>query len=105
LHDDILATLILEAFDDLISRHLFHVRFRYLLILNRTEVAGSKLPETEFLLPGRGIDGDWNVNQSETNAPFPNWTHTLDEGLILYARKQGHVNGSGVGATEASGSA
>src|SRR5205823_3600454 len=51
---------------------------RHLFVSDRTEIAGTKLPETKLLLSRSGINRHWNVNQPEANAAFPDRTHTRE---------------------------
>src|SRR5436190_21905984 len=76
LHHDIMTALEFEALYDLIGWNFLRVGFRHLFVSDRTEIAGTKLPETKLLLSGGGINRDWNVNQPEADAAFPDRTHT-----------------------------
>src|SRR4029077_8409897 len=67
---------ILVALDDLVPRNFPAVLFRDALVIHGTQVALAKKTKLELLLPSRWIQGDGNVNQAETDAPFPNCTHT-----------------------------
>src|SRR4029450_5228970 len=49
LHHNIPTALVFKAFYNLIGRNLLRVRFRHFFVFDRTEVAGTKLPETKLL--------------------------------------------------------
>src|ERR1041384_8826423 len=75
-HHNIPTALVFQALYDLVGGNLFRVRFRHLFVFNRTEIAGTKLPEAKLLLSGGRINSHWDINQPETDAAFPNWAHT-----------------------------
>jgi hypothetical protein len=64
------------AFDDLVLRNFPAVLFRDVFVIHGTQVALAKETKLELRLPSCRIQGDRNVNQAETDAPFPNCTHT-----------------------------
>src|SRR5262249_28044718 len=76
LHHNITTPLVFEAFYDLVGWTFFRVRFRDLFVSDRTEIAGTKLPETKLLLSRGGINRHWNVNQPKADAAFPDRTPT-----------------------------
>src|SRR6202043_3602415 len=73
---DVFSFFILVAFDNLVPRNLPAVLFRDAFVIHGTQVALAKETKLELRLPSRRIQGDGNVNQTETDAPFPNCTHT-----------------------------
>src|SRR5215813_8198774 len=78
LHHNVTTALEFEALYDLVGWNLLRVRFRHLFVSDRTEIAGTKLPETKLLLPRSGINRNRNVNQTEADAAFPDGTHTRE---------------------------
>src|SRR5438045_9789910 len=76
LQDNIASAVVFETFHDLVRGDFFRVGFRDLLILDRAQVGGAKLPETELLFLGRRIDGYRNVNETEADTALPNRTHS-----------------------------
>src|SRR5438045_1064943 len=76
LQDNITSALVFEPFHDLVRGDFLRVGFRDLLILDRAQVAGAKLPETELLFAGRRINGDGNVNETEADTALPDRTHS-----------------------------
>src|SRR6516165_7087396 len=77
-HHNVATALIFEALYDLVGRHFLRVGFRYLFVSDWTEVAGTKLPETNLLLSRGGVNRNRNVNQPEADAAFPDGTHTRE---------------------------
>src|SRR5437588_12946828 len=76
LQDNITSALVFEPFHDLVRGDFLRVGFRDFLILNRAQVGGAKLPETELFFAGRRIDGYRNVNETEADTALPNSTHS-----------------------------
>src|SRR5215475_9027110 len=77
-HHNITTALEFEALYDLVGWNFLRVRFRHLFVSDRTEIAGTKLPETKLLLACGRINRHWNVNQPEADAAFPDGTHTRE---------------------------
>src|ERR1051325_6440023 len=75
LHHNIPTALVFKAFYNLIGGNLLRVRFRHFFLFDRTEVAGTKLPETKLLLSRGGINGHGNVDQPKADAAFPDGAH------------------------------
>ena len=73
-----MTALEFEALYDLVGWNFLRVRFRHLFVFDRTEIAGTKLPETKLLLSRGGVNRHWNVNQPEADAAFPDGTHTRE---------------------------
>jgi hypothetical protein len=71
-----MTTLVFETLYDLFGWNFLRVRFRHLFVFDRTEIAGTELPETKLLLSRSGINRHWNVNQAEADASFPNGAHS-----------------------------
>src|SRR4029077_2258247 len=71
LHYNVTAALVLEAFYDLVGGNFLRGRFRHLLIFNRAEIAGTKLPKTNLLFTRGWINRHRDINQPEANAAFP----------------------------------
>src|SRR6266404_9948206 len=75
LHHNIMAVFVFEALYDLVGRNFFRVRFRHFFVFDRAEIAGTKLSKTKLLLTRGGINGHWNINQTETDTAFPDGSH------------------------------
>src|SRR5262249_4453239 len=79
---NVTAALVFEALYDLVAWNFLRVRFRHLFVSDGTEIAGTKLPETKFLLTRGRINRHRNINQSEADAAFPDGTH--ESGFSLF---------------------
>src|ERR1041385_6679430 len=75
-HHNIPTALVFKALYDLVGGNLFRVRFRPLFVFNRSEIAGTNLPEAKLLLSRGWINSHRAINEPETDAAFPNGAHT-----------------------------
>src|SRR4029450_10894701 len=62
LHYNVTTALEFEALYDLVGWNFLRVRFRHLFVSDLTEIARTKLPETNLLLSRGGINRHWNIN-------------------------------------------
>src|SRR5262245_19570269 len=77
-HHNVTTSFIFKAFYDLIGGNLPRVGFRHFFVFDRTEIAGTKLPETKLLLSRGWINGHGNVDQPKADAAFPDGAHTRE---------------------------
>src|SRR5438132_3519053 len=71
LEHDVFSLLILIPLHDLVPGNLLAVFFSDTLVVYRTQIALAQQTKLEFLTSRGGIQGDRNVNQTETDAAFP----------------------------------
>src|SRR5206468_12210246 len=71
LQHNVFSFFVLVPFDDLVPGYFFAILFRDAFIIHRTQVAFSKQSKTELLFPSRRTERDRNVNQTKTDAAFP----------------------------------
>src|SRR5215470_10536367 len=77
-HHNVPTAFVFKAFHDLIGGNLLRVGFRHFFVFDRTEIAGTKLPETKLLLSRGWINGHGNVDQPKADAAFPDGAHTRE---------------------------
>src|ERR1700688_1390086 len=74
--DDGLPFLVIITFHDLVPWHLFAVGFRDPFVIDGTQIFRPQQAKSKLLFPRRRIKGDGNVDETETDAAFPNCAHT-----------------------------
>src|SRR4026209_1059152 len=77
-HQNITTALVFKALNDLVGWNFLGIRFCYLFVFDRTEIARTKLSEAKLLLSRGGITRDRNVDQPKADAAFPDRTHTRE---------------------------
>ena len=68
---DVFPLFVFVTFHNFVPRNFLAVLFGDTLVIHRTQIAFAQQTKLEFLASRSGIKSDWNVNQPETDAAFP----------------------------------
>src|SRR4029077_12616598 len=71
LKHDVFPLLVLVTFDDFVPRNFLSVLFGDTLVVYRTQIAFAQQAKLQLLPSRGGIESDWNVNETEADAAFP----------------------------------
>jgi hypothetical protein len=71
LQNDVFSLLVFVAFHDLVPGDFLAILFGNTLVIHGTQIAFAQQTELEFLASGGGIKSDWDINQPEADAAFP----------------------------------
>src|SRR5688572_5404757 len=69
--DHVAATFVLVAFDEIFPRHRCAITLADALVLDRRSILRVKQPELRTILANRGMELNWNSDETERQASAP----------------------------------